>query len=197
MGTMKDLQALSAQILAKTKEEGQKKIEQYEKVANDKVEEQRQKLVESQKNRQEQIKNQMKNDYEREAQTLANNKRNAVLGKKQALLKDVFEKAAEKMIHWDNQTFASFLSGVLSQLDQDKQWQIVPGSRSETVFQSEEVKAIVNNYRHVSMANDLVKGKGGFLVQEGGIDYNFCFDVLVQEMKKEFSPQLATLAFKN
>lgn len=197
MGTMKDLQALSAQILAKTKEEGQKKIEQYEEVANDRVEEQRQKLVESQKNRQEQIETQMKNDYDREAQTLANNKRNAVLGKKQALLHDVFNKAAEKMANWDNVTFATFLSGVLSQLEQDKQWQIVPGSRSVAVFQSEEVKAILNDYPKISVADEEVKGKGGFIVQEDGIDYNFCFDVLVQEMKKEFSPQLATLAFKN
>ncbi|GEM04980.1 V-type ATPase subunit E [Halolactibacillus miurensis] len=194
---MKDLQALSAQILAKTKEEGQKKIEQYEEVANDRVEEQRQKLVESQKNRQEQIETQMKNDYDREAQTLANNKRNAVLGKKQALLHDVFNKAAEKMANWDNVTFATFLSGVLSQLEQDKQWQIVPGSRSVAVFQSEEVKAILNDYPKISVADEEVKGKGGFIVQEDGIDYNFCFDVLVQEMKKEFSPQLATLAFKN
>ncbi len=195
---MKDLQALSGQILAKTKEEGQKKIEQYEEVANDRVEEQRQKLVESQKNRQEQIENQMKNDYEREAQTLANNKRNAVLGKKQALLHDVFTKAAEKMADWDNKTHADFLSGVLSQLDQDKQWQIVPGSRSVAVFQSDEVKAILNDYPKISVAkDDVVQGKAGFIVQEGGIDYNFCFDVLVQEMKKEFSPQLATLAFKN
>lgn len=194
---MKDLQALSAQILAKTKEEGQKKIEQYEEVANDRVEEQRQKLVESQKNRQEQIETQMKNDYDREAQTLANNKRNAVLGKKQALLHDVFNKAAEKMANWDNVTFATFLSGVLSQLEQDKQWQIVPGSRSVAVFQSEEVKAILDDYPKISVADGEVKGKGGFIVQEDGIDYNFCFDVLVQEMKKEFSPQLATLAFKN
>lgn len=194
---MKDLQALSAQILAKTKEEGQKKIERYEEVANDRVKEQRQKLVESQKNRQEQIENQMKNDYEREAQTLANNKRNAVLGKKQALLHDVFNKAAEKMANWDTNTFATFLSGVLSQLDQDKQWQIVPGSRSLAVFQSEEVKAVLNDYPTISVADGEVKGKGGFIVQEDGIDYNFCFDVLVQEMKKEFSPQLATLAFKN
>ncbi|PXW91829.1 V/A-type H+-transporting ATPase subunit E [Streptohalobacillus salinus] len=193
---MKDLQALSTQILAKTKTEGQNRLDEYEKVANDKIEEQRQKLVESQKNREEQIERQMTNDYEREAQTLANQKRNAVLSTKQSLLNNVFNQAANKMANWDGERLSIFLASVLKDLDKTIDWMIVPGERSKDVFKSDEVTAVIDQYTNVTLANETVKQKAGFLLQHGGIDYNFCFDVLVQELKKEFSPQLAALAFK-
>ncbi|WP_017472110.1 V-type ATP synthase subunit E [Amphibacillus jilinensis] len=194
---MKDLQALSTQILAKTKQEGQAKLDEYEKVANDKMEEQRQKLVESQKNREASIVRQMKNDYEREAQTLANTQRNTVLAKKQSLLNSVFTEATNKMAQWDGEQFSVFLNGVLSQLDASSQWTLVPGEKSTDLFKTNQVQSVVNDYSFVTVSNDVVKQKAGFIVQQGGIDYNFCFDVLVAELKKEFSPQLATLAFKS
>ncbi|WP_067836234.1 V-type ATP synthase subunit E [Amphibacillus sediminis] len=194
---MKELQALSTQILEKTKEKGQKKIDEYEKVANDKLEEQRQKLVESQKNREEAISRQMKNDYEREAQTLANKQRNTVLAKKQALLNSVFKEAASKMADWDADRFAAFLNGVLAKLDSNSEWLVVPGARTANHFKAEQVLTVLNQYSFVKVSDDVVKSKAGFIVQQGGIDYNFCFDVLVNELKKEFSPQLATLAFKS
>lgn len=193
---MNDLQALSKQILAKTKAEGQNKIEEYEKVANDKIEEQRQKLVESQKNREATIARQLKNDFDREAQTLANKQRNAVLSKKQELLNSVFNEAIKKMNTWDEEHFADFLDGVLGKLDEEKKWVIVPGEKSVALFDTRKVSKILKAYKFVERSTEVVNNKGGFIVQQGGIDYNFCFDELIAELKKEFSPQLATLAFK-
>lgn len=193
---MNDLQALSKQILAKTKAEGQNKIEEYEKVANDKIEEQRQKLVESQKNREATIARQLKNDFDREAQTLANKQRNAVLSKKQELLNSVFNEAIKKMNTWDEEHFADFLDGVLGKLDEEQKWVIVPGEKSVALFDTRKVSKIIKAYKFVERSTEVVNNKGGFIVQQGGIDYNFCFDELIAELKKEFSPQLATLAFK-
>lgn len=193
---MNDLQALSKQILAKTKAEGQNKIEEYEKVANDKIEEQRQKLVESQKNREATIARQLKNDFDREAQTLANKQRNAVLSKKQELLNSVFDEAIKELNTWDEEHFADFLDGVLGKLDSERKWVIVPGEKSATLFDTRKVSEILKAYKFVERSTEVVNNKGGFIVQQGGIDYNFCFDELIAELKKEFSPQLATLAFK-
>lgn len=196
METMKDLQALSKQILAKTNEEGQNKLDAYEKVANDKIEENRQKLAESAKNRKATIALNMENDYERETQTLANTQRNALLAKKQELLHETFEGATKKMINWDENQFSVFLNGVLSQLDANDLWIVVAGEKSASLFDADKVSQVLNAYSFVKLSKEVVAHKAGFIVQQGGIDYNFCFDELVAELKKEFSPQLATLAFK-
>ena len=57
------------------------------------------------------------------------------------------------------------------------------------------MKAVLKEYSFVAISEEVVKNKAGFILQQDGIDYNFCFDELINELKKEFSPQLATLAF--
>lgn len=193
---MKALQALSSQILKKTKDAGQIKIEANQTKAKEKIAEQEQKLSEHKKERETQIEMDASHAYEREAQTLANQKRNAILAEKQAMLNEIFNKAQEEMANWSPETFASFLEGVIKQLDVSGTWTVVPGSRSVNLFKTDEVQAVLNKNNHVSVSDETVNQKAGFLVQQGGIDFNFCFDALVQELKKEFSPKLATLAFQ-
>ncbi|WP_440895559.1 V-type ATP synthase subunit E [Amphibacillus sp. Q70] len=192
---MEDLQTLSKQILARTKEEGQTKLDDYKKVADEKIEETRQKLLESEKSRKESIELELNNDYERQVQTLANQQRNNILAKKQTLLNSIFDQAVKEMEKWDQSQFTNFLTGVLSRLDQSKQWTLVPGQASLNLIQTDQIQASIKEYPFVTVSEEVVKGKAGFILQQGGIDYNFCFDVLINELKKEFSPQLATLAF--
>lgn len=194
---MEDFQALSEQVLTRTKEEGQKKLDDYQKVSHDKIEETRQKLVENKKKREESIEFKLKSDYERQEQTLANQQRNRILAKKQTLLNSVFDQAIDELTNWDANKFASFLTGVLAQLNREEQWTLVPGQVSLDHFQADQVKACLNEYPFVTLSKEGLEGKAGFILQQGGIDYNFCFDVLIDELRKEFSPQLATLAFKN
>ncbi|SDB90121.1 V/A-type H+-transporting ATPase subunit E [Pelagirhabdus alkalitolerans] len=194
---MRDLQALSTQILAKTKEEGQRQLDEYSKVANEKIEEERQKLAEFKENKEAAIGRQLNNDYEREAQTMRNQRRNAVLSEKQTLLSSVFNEASKRMENWDSSQFNKFLEGVLSQLDDNESWSLVPGEKSYEQFKDETTQKILKSYPFVIVSDDVVKQKAGFIIEHGGIDYNFCFDSLVDELKREFSPQLATLAFKS
>ncbi|SEN46854.1 V/A-type H+-transporting ATPase subunit E [Amphibacillus marinus] len=194
---MQDLQKLSVQILEKIKEEGNKKLNVNEDEMRRKLDEHEQKLVESKQERQSVIASQVAGEYEREAQTLANRQRNAILAKKQSMLNTVFDEATKQLAAWDYEKFSYFLKGVLSQLDQHSSWLIVPGELSDQLFQHDQVKKILMQYPSVTLSENLIKHKAGFIVQQAGIDYNFCFDVLVKELKKEFSPQLATLAFKN
>lgn len=192
---MEDLQALSKRILARTKEEGQTKLNDYKKITDDKIEDTRQKFVESEKDRKEAIELELNNEYERQKQTLANQQRNRILAKKQTLLNSTFDQAVKEMEKWDQSQFANFLMGVLSQLDQSKKWILVPGEASLDLIQTDQIQSVIKGYLFVTVSDQVVKNKAGFILQQGGIDYNFCFDVLINELKKEFSPQLATLAF--
>src|SRR5690625_3589609 len=192
---MEDLQALTKQILARTKAEGEAKIDDYQKVAHDKLEQTRQKLAKAEKTSKEAIELELKNNYERQSQTFANQQRNSILAKKQTLLNSVFDQAVEKLSNWDEEQFSKFLAGVLDQLDQTKEWSLVFGEASVDLLNRDQMKAVLKEYSFVAISEEVVKNKAGFILQQDGIDYNFCFDELINELKKEFSPQLATLAF--
>ncbi|BAM47460.1 MAG: hypothetical protein GX972_07580 [Amphibacillus sp.] len=192
---MEDIKALSKQILAQTKEQGESKLAEYRKIADDKLEETRQKLQQNEEKQKELIVQSVNNDYERQAQTMKNNLRNNILAKKQALLNTIFDKAIEEIQNWDDNQFAEFISGVLKQIDQNKSWSIVPGEHSIDKIKSKPVQEVLAQYSVVTVSDEIVKNKAGFILEQGGIDYNFCFDILINELKKEFSPQLASLAF--
>lgn len=192
---MEEIKVLSEQILTRTKKLGQSKLQEYQTVADEKIEATRQKLVESEKRQKETIVQKINNDYDRQTQTLKNMQRNQRLAKKQTLLNSIFDQAAIELELWDEATFSQFLSGVLKQIDQNKTWSLVPGERSLELIQSDQAKAVFSQYSFVKVSDRIVKNKAGFILEQGGIDYNFCFDVLINELKKDFSPQLAALAF--
>lgn len=192
---MEEIKVLSEQILTRTKKLGQSKLQEYQTVADEKIEATRQKLVESEKRQKETIVQKINNDYDRQTQTLKNMQRNQILAEKQTLLNSTFDQAAIELEKWDEAKFSQFLSGVLKQIDQNKSWSLVPGERSLELIQSDQAKAVLSQYSFVKVSDRIVKNKAGFILEQGGIDYNFCFDVLINELKKDFSPQLAALAF--
>lgn len=194
---MKDLQSLSEQILAKTKTKGQSKLEDAEKISVAKIEESRLTLVEQQKVRKAAILKKMANDFDREQQTLKNNERNAVLKEKQIILKSVFQQALEKMNGWDEAHFAQFLNGVLAKADDSKAHSIVPGAKSLAHFKGKAVQQLLAKYPAVKISEESVPNKAGFILQEGGVDYNYCFDELIEDIKQDFAAELAALAFQD
>ncbi|MPN05280.1 V-type proton ATPase subunit E [bioreactor metagenome] len=194
---MKDLQSLSEQILNKTKAKGQSKLEDAEKISVAKIEESRLTLVEQQKARKAAILKKVANDFDREQQTLKNKERNAVLREKQVILKSVFQQALEKMNTWDESHFAQFLNGVLAQTDASKAYSIVPGAKSISHFKGKELQQLLAKYPAVKISEESIPNKAGFILQEGGVDYNYCFDELIEDVKNDFAAELATLAFQD
>jgi V/A-type H+-transporting ATPase subunit E len=194
---VKDLQSLSEQILNKTKAKGQSKLEDAEKISVAKIEESRLTLVEQQKARKAAILKKVANDFDREQQTLKNKERNAVLKEKQVILKSVFQQALEKMNTWDETHFAQFLNGVLSQADDSKAYSIVPGAKSIAHFKGKELQQLLVKYPAVKISEETIPNKAGFILQESGVDYNYCFDDLIEDVKNDFAAELATLAFQD
>lgn len=192
---MEDIRVLSEQILTRIKQEGQTKLEDYQKDADERITGITQKLLEIEKKEKELITAQMNHEFERQKQTLKNEQRNEILAKKQTLLNSIFDQAISELENWDEASFANFLTGVLNQLDKNKGWTLVPGELSKDIIQSNQVAEVLAQNSFVTVSDQILKNKAGFIMQQGGIDYNFCFDVLINELKKDFSPQLAMLAF--
>lgn len=179
-----------------TEEKGQSKLEEAEKISIAKIEESRLKLVEQQKKRKQTILKKIADDFDRERQTSKNKERNAILSEKQVILNAVFSEAAEKMKQWDVEQFNNFLDIVLSQLDASKEYTVVPGEQSLSHFQGEQRVRLNKKFPGIQLSEEAIPNQAGFIVEEGGIDYNYCFDALIAEVKMEYVANLAALAFR-
>lgn len=192
---MKELEALSNQILQRIREEGQEKVRSKERQLAERLEEQRVRMVEHQKARKQAIQKNLDNQFERQAQSLANEKRNRLLAQKQQYLSAVYQEAVDRMTAWDTLTFQRFAEGVLEQFS-GKEVRLVPGEKSQQHFSAAFVTALQHKHPNLSLASGAVSQKAGFIVEMGGVDYNFFFDEIVEEIKKDYSPKLASLAFQ-
>lgn len=188
---MKDLETLSKKILNRTKEEGQQKLAAKEMELNNKLEENRLHAVELQKNKQASILAKSQAELERQIQSLRNKKRNTLLGEKQAIMTRIYEGAVKKMEDWDIQTFQEFAGNVLKQFE-GQAIKITVGEKTSAYFTT----AFLKEYPTVVISDESIPGKAGFIVEAGGIDYNYFFDQMVAEIKKDFTPKLASLAFQ-
>lgn len=188
---MKELDALSNQIISRTKEEGQKKLAKKETELNAKLEESRLRFVEFQKTQKALIQSRNQAEYERQVQSLHNEKRNALLAEKQNILASIYDGAVEKMSNWDAKTLQSFAEKVLQKFE-GQEVNVVAGEKTAPLL-DERFKA---KHPAVTFSSETVAGKAGFIVEVGGIDYNYLFDQIVAEIKKDFTPKLASLAFQ-
>lgn len=192
---MKELEALSNQITTRVKEEGQRKVAKKEQELAEILEENRIRLVEQQKAQKSTIETRRKNDYSRQAQSLANEKRNRILSEKQRILTSVYEESVEKMSNWDAETFQSFVQAVLRKFDTNE-LNVVPADLTKAHFTEAFKTTLKEEFPKLTVASETVPNKAGFIVEVGGIDYNFLFDQVVAEIKNDFSSKLASLAFQ-
>lgn len=188
---MKELETLANQIVVRTKEAGQKKLAAKEKELNDKLEASRLQFVDYQKNQKRAIQERSQTDFERQTQSLQNKKRNALLGEKQTIMKGIYNGAVVKMTEWTTTEFQLFAGNVLKQFE-GKAVTVIAGEKSAHHF----TEAFTAKYPDAVFSQETVPAKAGFIVERDGIDYNYFFDQMVAEIKKDFTPKLASLAFQ-
>lgn len=192
---MKQLDALSEQILSRIKQSGEDRIAKQEVELAKKIEDSRLRLVEQQKQRKHNILLASEADYDRQLQSLQNKKRNDILKEKQMILGSVYQAVIEKMSAWDDETFQQFTESVLNQFE-GVVFTVTVGEQSKDYFTEAFKSHLQNGYSQMTISEETVPNKAGFIVEVDGIDYNFFFEQLIMEIKKDFSPKLASLAFE-
>lgn len=109
----------------------------------------------------------------RAIQTLENAHRNQLLSARQEALQGVFDKAYAEMVAWDQQSFETFLYQVIDQLPKAETYTLTLGSLSPEPSELPE---------HVQLLPERVVNQAGFLLETGGIRYNYWFKILLADM---------------
>ncbi|MGL4697627.1 V-type ATP synthase subunit E [Enterococcus larvae] len=122
--------------------------------------------------------------------------RQETLNRKQELLTQLFKETVEKMNEWDTATFQDFAANVLSKLPVTDDVQLKIGEYSQEKVSQEWLKQFNTDTLSFQLSDAVVSKESGFVIVKDGIEYNFLFSTLVQEIQKAESFKIAEMLFR-
>ncbi|MFK4565512.1 V-type ATP synthase subunit E [Enterococcus sp. UD-01] len=192
---MDAIEKIVAQIINKGQEEAAalkekeiQRIDQEMKAQQTEVIVQEKDLI--QKNRQ-QLNKEFKQKQNRQHLAI----RQATLQKKQFYLEQLFAEAVEQMKAWPKAEFQAFVKQTLNQLSLSGDATIILGEASKELLTADWLSLHTPEQMEIRLSEETAAGEGGFILVQAGIEYNFLFSSLVEEVKMAESFQLAEQLF--
>ena len=192
---MKDLAQLKEKILQDLHEEYTHKLSATRHQEEERVNAENMRLEEELVADKQAYKKLAKQQYEREQQSIINASKKQLLETKRTLLEQVYAASLEVMTNWQGETLVGFINGVLEKLNLSGEYELVFGEITK-VYVTDEVLWQLTAIGGVSISEEVLPKKAGFIVRQSGVDYNFIYSELLADLKQEFSPVLAKKAFE-
>jgi V/A-type H+-transporting ATPase subunit E len=192
---MADLKLLTERVVEKEKQAIREEIEDARKNAEDEIQAARAKAESEKLAQKEAIDEELQQDYTIRKNTVTIQKRNQTLEHKQTVLAKVIDDVKAQLKQVDESTFQSFLAGVLKQFENQGQVNLVLGEESASLVSQEWVEQQQIPGLEAKVQEDTVKQEAGVLVQKDGVEYNFLFSELVDDMRSELLPTISNELF--
>ena len=122
--------------------------------------------------------------------------RQTILNEKQRYLEQLFVQAAEEMAAWSAEKMQDFSQKALVNLDLDHEVQFISGEYSKKAYSADFI-AQMNTQLPFSMklADEIIDKQAGFIIDDGGVQYNFVFENLIKDIQTTMSFDLANQLF--
>lgn len=193
---MSDLKLITDRMIEKKKAEVQKTIHQTELEAKETIALAEVKLAEEKEKQVKLIDNRLVDDFEKNKNSLENQKRNSILAEKQHFLSNVFEDAQTTMENWDESEFQQFLLSVLVQFNSLETIELVLGEQSSSKIPKSWMVNVVQKSLPVTLSTETISRKAGFIIKDStGIQYNYLFDSLITEVRSQLIPSVSKKLF--
>lgn len=192
---MADLKLLTDRLMENKRSEIQETIQAAEQKAQAMVHSANESLKAEKEKRKERIQTNEKAQYEKNKNALSNQKRNQLLAEKQRALTAVFDAAKERLSVLEPAEFQQFLMGVLAQY-QNKEVELVVGEKSRSAVTELTAEDWKQSGTIVHLSNDVIPKEAGFVIRHEGIDYNYLFDAMVEDMKDDILPEISQKLFQ-
>jgi len=121
------------------------------------------------------------NQKETQAKLGAQNK---VLHEKQRLLAELYELSEEKMKNWSADEFHHFFSKALEKANLKGLVKVQLGEFPQVDVSRQWLAQFENENLHFELQEERLAGEGGFVFSQDGIEYNFLFSRLIQEIAR-------------
>ena len=124
--------------------------------------------------------------------------RNKVLAAKQSVLEELFSEALERLNQMEAADFQAFVTKGVQEAQVFGEVELVLGEKSAHLLTEGSLKEIQQTIPEcrLTVAKQVLRRKGGFLLRRGDIELNFTFDALLDAGKEELSHTLLQLIFE-
>lgn len=192
---MKDLEQLKQLILADLEKESKQRIEVATKEQEERINQMNAQYSQLEMAKKTALKQEAKSQYEKEQQTILNASKKEVLRVKRELLESVFEDVLQVMSTWSGETLRLFIESAIRKLPKQQQTTLTFGEETVSRLSDEEKHALTSQFAFVHIDEATLPKKAGFVLKQEGIEYNYLFESLIEDLKEEYSPILARKAF--
>lgn len=191
---MKDLEQLKQLILADLEKESKQRIEVATKEQEERINQMNAQYSQQEMAKKTALKQEAKSQYEKEQQTILNASKKEVLRVKRELLESVFEDVLQVMSTWSGETLRLFIESAIRKLPK-QQTTLTFGEDTVSRLSDEDKHALTSQFAFVHIDEATLPKKAGFVLKQEGIEYNYLFEALIEDLKEEYSPILARKAF--
>ncbi len=147
-------------------------------------------------NEKEKLMNDLEYDYSMKENTERVNYRNAVLKERQKVIQRTFKEATEQLANISKEDFMGIVMSALENVDVTQRVEIFVGAKTANLMDKEWLNEQLPWNNHVNVKEELVKNKAGILVRMNNVDYNYFFDELILESKKELLAYVTNALFE-
>ena len=192
---MADLKLLTERVVEKEKTVLRQKVEQAKVEAKNEVQASQAAEIAASPPPKDDVKEKVQKEYGIRTNTLAIKKRDNILSAKQNLISKIFVDAKDTLNNLDEETFKTFVSNVLNRFESEKEVTLIFGERSKDLVSAAWIKENKPRNLNVHISDESVPNKSGLIVEKDGIDYNFIFDTLVEEIKSDVLSEISNELF--
>ena len=99
------------------------------------------------------------------------------------------------MSTWSGETLRLFIESAIRKLPKQQQTTLIFGEETVSRLSDDDKHALTSQFNFVHIDEATLPKKAGFVLKQEGIEYNYLFEALIEDLKEEYSPILAKKAF--
>ncbi|SLM87050.1 hypothetical protein [Vagococcus fluvialis] len=142
----------------------------------------------------------IKETYEKKIQRIELEKNQSIMLEKQAYLKKVIDKMAVKLKTLSKEESQSFMSSIFISNDLSGQIDVLIGELSQETITQEWLDQLSNqNEMPVTyvLSSEVISNDGGFILSQDGIEYNYLYSSILDQISEEKEYDIVSELFKN
>lgn len=190
---MGKIETLQQSILDKVQATGEAKVQALQSELADKLAQFKTRLSDQVNQQKDSFNRSQARQFEIRQQSLTNELRNDQLTHKQALLKEMIQGVAPLVNHQDEEEFVKLIRHVLKDINESQSFKLTLGQKSSDKLSQESRAALLKDYPNMEITEANEAGKSGFMLSQAGINLNYFFEDVIQELTPQLLIELEKL----
>lgn len=176
---MADLNTLTQTVIKREEQKFQRQLESFKEQRAEELDQTKQELIEANNEAKDKIENELDRDRDVSMKGVELKGRNERLAIKQELTGRYIDDVYEKLIQISPDMLRDFVWNIINQLSSRDNIRIIFGN-----LHYEMMQPFFDDFRHqnIAIAEETIQDDGGFVIEQGSIQYNYKFSNLMDDI---------------